>query len=63
MNDTDRIIGRLEQFQETTEDRLDCIEDKLDSLTQSHWKRAGGITVLAFLLTAAVEFVHIYKGN
>lgn len=59
MSDTDRILGRLEEFKETTERRLDRIEVKLDSLSRCkpkktiQWKIGLGALIVA--VVAAVK--------
>lgn len=59
MSDTDRILGRLEEFKDATEKRLDRIEEKLDSLSRCkpkksvHWKIGLGALLVA--VVAAVK--------
>lgn len=63
MSDTDRIIGRLEEFKNATEKRLDRIEVKLDSLsrckpktTKHFWKFSGLGALLVAIVAAAKEW-------
>jgi guanylate kinase len=52
---TDRIIGRLEEFKSTVETRLQNIETELKDLNQFKWKVIGGASALSFLLAGAIE--------
>lgn len=52
-NDTDRIIGALQEHKEATDNRLSAIESKLDRLTKFESKALGviiGVTSLIGLL-------------
>lgn len=58
MSDTDRILGRLEEFKDQTEKRLDRIEEKLDKVctrkqAKHTWKIGLGALLVA--VVAAVK--------
>lgn len=59
MSDTDRILGRLEEFKDQTEKRLDRIEEKLDKVCLRkprktiQWKIGLGALLVA--VVAAVK--------
>lgn len=57
MKDVERVLGALEEFKETTKDRLEKIEHKVDSIVHLKWKIAGGATVASFVLTTAIEWL------
>lgn len=65
MNDSDRILGRLEEFKEHTADRLEAIENKIDALQEFKWRIVGGAAVLSVisssLVAAAFQFVRVLK--
>lgn len=46
MNDTERVLGRLQEFKESTERRLDVIERKMDMLTQFKWRATGALGMI-----------------
>lgn len=46
MDQTDRIIGALQEFKLNVERRLDVIEKKVDALQQFRWRVAGGTMVI-----------------
>jgi tetrahydromethanopterin S-methyltransferase subunit G len=56
MSDTDRILGRLEEFKDATEKRLDRIENKLDSVCRQKAKKRVSLTVGVGALLASVAF-------
>lgn len=59
MNEIKGMIARLEEQSRWVNSKLDKIENKLDRLHASHtafkWKVTGGVIVLTFLMTLAVE--------
>lgn len=50
MSDTERVIGALTQFKESTEKRLDAIEAKVDELKAFKWKVIGGAAAIGFII-------------
>lgn len=57
MSDTDRILGRLEEFKDATEKRLDRIEEKLDKVClrkpkSVQWKIGLGALLVAVVAAA-----------
>ena len=53
-----RIIGRLEEFQESTDSRLSRIEDKVDHLVSWKFKLVGGTIVISVLATVLIEIFY-----
>ena len=60
MDYPERILGRLEEFKDATNERLDKIEDKIDALHAFKWKIAGGAAVLSIAITASVQFIKFW---
>ncbi len=58
-SETDRVIGRLEQFHKETEKRLSLIEDKLDKLFVFKWQIVGGAAVISIFFSGAVEVISL----
>lgn len=56
MNEYDRIIGKLEEFKESSVVRFDRLEDKVDKLSKFHWKIAGGVTVIFCVFELLLNF-------
>ena len=63
MQDTDRIIGKLEEFREWSKKRFDHIERQLEDLNRFKWKIAGGAAVLSGLFVALFEALKSLKGG
>ena len=64
MNDTERVLGRLEEFQKNSEKRFDEITDrfekmdeKLDALNEFKWRMAGGAIVMGLALSGLIELI------
>lgn len=55
MKDTDRILGRLEEFKDQTTQRLETIEKKIDVLHEFKWRIAGGLTVFTVILSVVIK--------
>lgn len=49
MNDTERVIGALQEFKDDSKKRFDKLESQVESLLAFKWRVAGAF---AFLLTA-----------
>lgn len=62
MNDTERVIGKLEEFRDWAKDELAEIKADIKSLQSFKWRVAGGAGVLAVLLTILVEVFHALRG-
>jgi hypothetical protein len=61
MNSIERMLGRLEENQRSTNERLDAIEEKIDSLQSFKWKMIGGSAILSVLLSLVVEVLVFHK--
>lgn len=57
----DRVLGRLEEFKQSSEKRFDTIEKKIDHLNEFRWKIAGIMLALSVVLSVAVEIIHKVK--
>ena len=62
MNDTERVIGKLEEFRDWAKAELTEIKSDVKALNQFKWRVAGGAGVLAVLLTILVEVFHALRG-
>lgn len=62
MNDTERVIGKLEEFKEWAKAELTEIKSDVKALNQFKWRVAGGAAMLSIVLTALVEIFHALKG-
>lgn len=62
MNDTERVIGKLEEFRDWAKDELAEIKADVKALQRFKWRVAGGAGVLAVLLTILVEVFHALRG-
>lgn len=47
MNDTERVIGKLEEFREWAKDEFRELKIEVKSLNQLKWKITGGAAVIA----------------
>lgn len=56
MSNEERVLGRLEEFQRSSERRFNVIEKKLDALNEFKWRMTGGAVILAFVLTGLIRF-------
>ena len=61
-DDSQRILGRLEEFKDATiselvrvHESLEGIKSDIQELQQFKWRVAGGAAMLAIILTAVVE--------
>lgn len=70
MNEMDRLLGGLEEFQRSAEARFDRIDahfdrtdGKIDRLNEFKWRIAGGAALLSILLTAIAEYLHTSHGG
>lgn len=61
MDGFERIIGKLEEFRDTTKDRLDRIDNKLESLQSFRWKIIGGSAAISFIFGALGAIVGMLK--
>lgn len=61
MNDTERVIGKLEEFKEWVMRDLHEIKSDVKALNQFKWRVAGGAAVLSVLLTVVIEVFHALK--
>lgn len=55
MDESDRILGRLEEFKENALRRLDGIESKISELQKFKWRLAGGAAVLGVIVSLTIE--------
>jgi hypothetical protein len=46
MGDTERVLGRLEEFKESTEKKLDALDKKVEALTSFKWRATGFMAAL-----------------
>lgn len=56
-DETQRIIGKLEEFRKVTYFRLESMEKKLDNLIHFKWKVIGIVTCLVFIVEVVAEIV------
>lgn len=56
MKDVERVLGKLEEFRESTKVRLDRIEHKVESIQNLRWKIMGGASVVSFFLTMLINY-------
>ena len=54
MQDTERVIGRLEEFRSWTQKELAEIKTDVKALNQFQWRVAGGAGVLSVIISAVV---------
>lgn len=57
--DPQHLLGRLEEFKQNTERRLDGIESKLDSLIKFKWQILG---ISAFITVVVSLTIEILRG-
>ncbi len=64
MDDAERVLGRLEEFQNNSEKRFDDIatkfeklDVKIDALNEFKWRMAGGAVVMGLALSGLIEFI------
>lgn len=64
MNDElHRSIGKLEGHMEAVKKDVAEIKSDVKALNQFKWRVAGGAAALSIFLTAAIELIHLVKGN
>lgn len=61
MNDTDRVIGKLEEFRDWAKVELSEIKQEVKALQRFKWRVASGAAVLATVLTIVVEVFHALR--
>ena len=62
MSDIDRVLGALVEFKDSTRERFDKLEDKVDGIQHLGWKIISGVTVISTVLTSLVQYFLNKKG-
>jgi hypothetical protein len=57
MNDSERIIGRMEEFQKSAERRFDSIETKVNTLTEFKVSMIASARTTSFIVGGITGFI------